>query len=135
MRSRLEVRKATNTRLRILTWDYKVHEEVIEAYRKHLREDEKHPERFVSQARQAALDWGEPQVDYHGNLEVREYSSVATMQGVIVKDTWAMIELIPYATVTTDRPALALTPKTDAELFALLAGRFERLWADSRRLA
>jgi len=53
------------------------------------------------------------------------------MQGVIVKDKWATLELIPFATKTTDRPALVLTPRTDPELFTLLVGRFERLWAAS----
>ncbi len=118
----------------MLTWHRDIPEAVIESYRKHLREEEKHPERFVFQARQAASDWCELQADYGANLEVREYCSVATMQGVIVKDKWAMIELIPYVTVTTDRPALVLTPDTDPDVFTLLTGRFERLWADSRRL-
>jgi hypothetical protein len=101
MRSRLDTCSAKETKLRVLTWRHEIPEAVIESYRKHLREEEKHPERFVLQARQAAFDWRELQTDYSANLEVREYSSAATMQGVIVKDKWAMIELIPYATVTT----------------------------------
>lgn len=45
-----------------------------------------------------------------------------------------MVELIPYATVTTDRPALLLTPDTDPEVFALLVDRFEQLWKNSQPL-
>jgi hypothetical protein len=93
-----------------------------------------HPERFILQARQAASDWRELQTEYSKNLEVREYSSVATMQGIIVRGKWAMVELIPYATVTTDRPALLLTPDTDPEVFALLVDRFEQLWKNSQPL-
>jgi hypothetical protein len=135
MRDHLDICRVTGTRLRVLTWHHEIPEAVIEAYRKHAREEEKHPERFVVQARRAASDWRELETEYSHNLEVREYSSIATMQGVIVKDKWATIELFPYATATTDRPALVLTPNKDADLFTLIVGRFERLWADSRRLS
>jgi hypothetical protein len=132
MRDHLDLCKAKGTRLRVLTWHQKIPEAVIEAYRQHLREEDKYPERFVTQTRQAAFDWQQLQTEYSRNLEVREYCSVATMQGVIVKDKWAMIELIPYATETNERPALLLAPSTDPELFALLVDRFEQLWADNR---
>jgi hypothetical protein len=134
MRSRLNICRDTETKLRVLTWHHEIPKVIIEAYGKHLREQDLHPERFVSQARQAASDWRELQTEYSDNLEVREYSSVATMQGIIVKRKWAMVELIPYATVTTDRPALLLTPDTDPEVFALLVDRFDQLWKNSQRL-
>jgi len=52
------------------------------------------------------------------------------MQGIIVRDKWAVLELIPYATHTNDRPALVLTPERDSELFGLFVRQFERLWDD-----
>jgi hypothetical protein len=50
------------------------------------------------------------------------------MQGLIVKDSWAIIELIPFHTHPNDRPALILTPKGNPELFRLFTEKWEELW-------
>jgi hypothetical protein len=126
MRSRLDTCKTTGTKIRVLTWYRKISESVIEAYRKHLNEP--YPERAVEQARRATADWRVLETEYPQNVFVREYASIPTMQGIIVHDKWAVLELIPYATHPNERPALVLTPESDSELFALFAKQFERLW-------
>jgi hypothetical protein len=112
--------------IRVLTWHRKISQSVIEAYRRHLNEP--YPKRAVEQARRATADWRVLEKEYPQNVLVREYASIPTMQGIIVHNRWAVLELIPYATHTNDRPALILTPERDSELFELFNRQFELLW-------
>jgi len=126
MRPHLEDCTKSGTTLRALTWDRSVPKELIEAYRLHLNEVQT-PQAAVVQARGAARDWRMLEGEFDC-LTVREFSSLPTMQGLIVKDSWALVELIPFCTATHDRPALLLTPKTDPELFELFTQKWENLW-------
>jgi len=128
MPSHLEECGKYGTTLRVLTWDQTVPKALIEAYRLHLNEP--YPERAIEQARNAAKDWRELENQFK-YLDVREYRSLPTMQGLIVKDSWALIELIPFNTHTHDRPALLLTPGADPELFELFRQKWEDLWMAS----
>lgn len=127
MEPRLRDSQQWRTHLRVLTWAQDMSPEVIEAVRLHLNENKENPGRSLQQARDATSDWRQIQKTY-GNVEVREYSSAPMLQGLIVGDSWALVELIPFNTMTDDRPALVLTPKSDPELFELFRRKFEDLW-------
>ena len=124
----LENAKKTRTKLCVLTWNKGISMEIIEALRIHLDENDDDPGLTVRQVRQAALSWRVIEKRYKDNVEVRDYSSCPTFQGLIVKDRWAVIEMLPFHTHPMDRPALILTPTADPELFEMFSGKFESLW-------
>jgi len=128
MKPHLDMCVRSDTKLRVLTWDEHIPAAVVEAYRLHLNENSDHPDRSLEQARRAAQDWKALQNDYKDNLQVRDYRSIPTMQGLVVEDSWALIELIPFSAQPEERPALLLTPKSDPELFSFFRQKFEDLW-------
>lgn len=131
IRPHLDECRRTNTRLRVLTWHHGSNPEAVETFRRHLDEARHEPSRTLRQLQQALEDWRTLEGEYKDILTIREYRSSPTMQGVIVSERWALIELLPYATHPDQRPALLLKPKTDPDLFALFKGQFERLWRDA----
>lgn len=132
MKPHLLTSQSTNTRIRVLTWHRDTPAETVELFRKHLKENDEHPERTRDQLRDAVTDWRSLESAF-SNLTVREYRSLPTMQGVIVHGKWACIELMPYATHKHERPALVLTPHSDPDAFRLVAERFEMLWNDAEK--
>jgi len=132
MKPHLMTSQSTNTRIRVLTWHHDTPEGTVELFRKHLQENDEHRERTREQLCQATADWRTLEQAYT-NLTVREYRSLPTMQGIIVHGKWALIGLMPYAAHKYERPALILTPQSDADAFKLIADQFEKLWNDSER--
>jgi hypothetical protein len=120
----------TATTVRVLTLSENTPAEVIEAIRKHLGENPGRPELTARQVREAAQGWRLLQGRFR-NLTVREYTSMPTLAGVLVKNTSVVIELLPYNAQPFSRPALVLTRETDRELFEFFQERFEALWLDS----
>jgi hypothetical protein len=125
-----QVAAAKNARIRVLTWDPAVPPSAIEAFRLHLNENEHDHRRTVQQVKQASEGWDALSAKY-SNIEVRRYRSSPTMQGLIVGDELAMIELLPYSTAPDDRPALILSRGLNPDAFALLRESFERLWRNA----
>ncbi len=132
MKPHLITSQSTNTRIRVLTWHHETPGDSVELFRRHLQENDEHPERTRDQLRQAVADWRTLEKTY-SNLTVREYRSLPTMQGVIVYGKWALIELMPYATHKHERPALILTPQSDSDAFNLIAAQFEKLWNEAEK--
>ncbi len=128
----LKISEANNTRIRVLTWHHDTPSETVALFRMHLQENDEHRARTHEQLRHATADWRALEQRYK-NLTVREYRPLPTMQGIIVHDKWALIELMPHATHKNERPALVLTPQSDADAFRLFAEQFEKLWDDAQR--
>ena len=129
----LEVARETKTKLCVMTWDENVSVAVVEALRVHLNENNENPALTVRQVKQAALAWHDIENKYKGTVEVRYYSSCPTLQGLIVENSWAIIEMLPFQTNTMERPALILTPNGDPELFQLFSEKWEQLWNTAKR--
>jgi len=129
-----QCKRTPGTRLRVLTWHGDTPSQVVEAYRRHLGEASHDPKRALQQVRQARDDWRALEKEYKNILTVREYRSNPTMQGLIVSDRWAMVELLPYTTPPGERPALILNRKAEPELFSLFKNQWEKLWDDSADL-
>jgi hypothetical protein len=60
--------------------------------------------------------------------DLRQYDSVPTLQGIIVKNEWALIELLPFHKKPNQRPAIYLSAEYDQELFELFTSAFEDLF-------
>ena len=56
------------------------------------------------------------------------------MQGVIVVDNWALVELLRYHTKLENRPALFLSASLDVELFLLFQAAFKELLQHSKAI-
>ena len=128
METLLDTAKKSGTHLRVLTWHHDTPKPVIEAFRCHLGEHPNDPNRTETQVRHATNDWRKIKEQY-ANVEVREYHSSPTMQGVIVKDRYALVELLPYRLHPFERPALVLRAFRDRKLFDLFTQSFETLIA------
>ncbi len=132
MRQHLECAKRHGTKLRVLTWAPGVGSQAIEAFRKHLGEYEGNRKGASDQVRQAFLRWKQLEKDFPTVITgLRSYASAPTMQGVLVKEEWALIELIPYHTTKDKRPALFLSAKYDRELWTLFNNTFSQLYDDN----
>jgi lambda repressor-like predicted transcriptional regulator len=118
-----------DTRLNVLTWMPKTADE-IRGFGKHLHEDDDK----VEQTKNALIEWdkrvNQKDTVYRNNIRVRTYDSTPTLQGVIVKDKWALIEMIPYDTKPGFRPALLLRRDVDSEhsAFEFFSDRFLAMW-------
>jgi hypothetical protein len=124
-------------KLKILTWDPES-DVTVEAFRQHLKENEENHSLTLRQVREALTSWKSLKTKCAGvDIEVRKYPSCPTMQGLIVGSredpkAWAVIELIPYATLQDERPGILLQNKQDPELLKLIYDCFDRLWNDSK---
>ena len=109
--------QATNTRVRALTWSPDSPEITVESLRKHLGENEVKPELTLRQVAEARERWAELHRKYQHILQAACYKSSPTMGAIIVKNRWALIELLPYHVHTSDRPALVLSRWKDRKAF------------------
>ena len=133
MEGRLDKARHSATSIRVLTWDAGVGGQVVEAFRRHLGEYKTNPKGAFSQVKDASAEWNRLRERYPDVIvDLRRYSSVPTMQGILVKGAWVLVELMPYHTTKDMRPALFLTPKLDPELYPIFAGAFEGLYIDSK---
>jgi len=127
----LEMAKRTRTHIKALTWDPDTSPDTVENFRRHLGESESDPTLTLRQVRDAANHWDGWQKRYPEYSQIKYFRSTPTMQGYVVTDQWALVELIPYRTQPNERPALLLTKKSDAEAFGLFSDRFQKLWGDN----
>lgn len=135
MRDNLTRAIGAGTQLKVLTWNPKVGQEVVEAFRKHLGEFEDDRLDAFRQVQSASREWAKMARDFRGAItEVRVYDSVPTLQGIIVKDDWALIELLPYRTKKEERPAIFVSARFDKDLYSLFEHQFGALWEHSKRL-
>jgi hypothetical protein len=132
MPERIRCAKDSHTILNILTWDPKAGQKTIRAFGKHLGEETT----ALQQIQEAYTEW--QKLVRENPLVIKQagsYLSSPTMQGVIVLDDWALIELIPYHTAPTDRPAMFLSASLDTHLFPLFQSAFQALLRDSTTIA
>jgi hypothetical protein len=127
--------KDRGTKIRVLTWDPAVGPKVVEAFRKHLGEYEDDPPGAYRQVQSASTRWQTLATEFPTVITgIRQYDSVPTMQGLIVKDQWALIELLPFHKSVRERPALYLSASLDAEMFSLFDTAFDSLYNCSKPL-
>ena len=131
MESRLEKAQNTGSRINILTLDPDSDQAVIEAIRIHLNEPPYDTNVVHQQIRDAWRLWS-LFAEKYSIVRVRKYRSIPTLQGVLVRDKYLTLELIPYNTQNADRPGIFLTQKENSELFILLQERFIRLWESQK---
>jgi len=131
MPKRIRCAKDSHTTLNVLTWDPNVGPETIRAFGKHLGEETT----AQQQIREAYAKWQKlarknPTVIKRAG----SYLSSPTMQGIVVLNDWALIELIPYQTAPVERPAMFLSASLDVHLFSLFQSAFKALLEDSKSL-
>lgn len=132
MPERIRSARDSNTTLNVLTWDPSVGSQAIKAFGKHLGEETT----AAQQLREAYAEWQKLARENPAVIRrAGSYLSSPTMQGVIVVDDWALIELIPYRTQPTDRPAMFLSASLEKDLFFLFQSSFKALLEDSNLLA
>ena len=134
METRLTKAQATRTRVNLLTLDPALDPGVIGAVQLHLNEPPYDVNATARQIREAWEQWSALAKKYPDPIRVRTYKSIPTMQGILVRDKYIAVELIPYDTQTGDRPGLLLTRNEDPELFNLFQQKFISLW-DSQHQA
>jgi transcriptional regulator with XRE-family HTH domain len=125
----LEKYLANHTQLQVLTWNPASIEEIA-AYAKHLQEEDDK----IKQTQGALERWAELE-KARPNIDVRTYASSPPMlQGVIVENKWAMLEVIPYSKGPSRRPAILLRKGVQAERpgFEFFAEVFQKLFDDSK---
>jgi len=66
-------------------------------------------------------------------VSVQRYDSLPTIQGVIVADEYAFVELLTYHSNPDERTALMILMKDSPSSYKLIAERFDRLWQDTKR--
>jgi hypothetical protein len=131
MEPHLEREARSETTMRVLTWSPKVGSTVVESFRKHLGEEID----ACAQVKNAATRWKTLQAKFPCVVkDLRAYTSTPTMQGLVVKGQWAVVELLPYHRTKNSRPALYLERDSDPDLFQLFAGAFEDLYNSSTRM-
>jgi hypothetical protein len=123
----LEKARASNTRLRVMTWNPYIGKDVAEALRKHLNE----PGDIIPQIQQAAEGWQKFAEKYSG-IDLRLYESMPTLQAVFVGSKWAVVEIMPYAAHPSDRPALILNSSDNPQVLRQFKDAFEKLWVDNK---
>jgi DNA-binding Xre family transcriptional regulator len=109
------------TELDVLTWNPTTADE-IRGFAKHLNEgDDK-----IRQTQNALNEWDRLK---NKNIKVYSYESAPTMQGVLVREEWMLVELIPYSTIPDLRAALLLRRAEPSEQpgFDFFSDRFEAL--------
>jgi hypothetical protein len=136
----LDEHLAKETQLNVLTWMPDTAAEII-GYSKHLNERKTGNQRDdkIEQTRNALVEW-DKRIDpsselYRKNIQVWAYDSSPTMQGILVKGGWALLELLTYDTKPLFRPALLLRndEETEHQAFNFFWDRCEALWAVSKK--
>lgn len=132
MPERIRCAKDSHTVLNVLTWDPNVGLHAIRAFGKHLGEETT----AQQQIREAYAGWQKLARENPTVIkQAGSYLSSPTMQGVIVLDDWALIELIPYHTTPIERPAMFLSASVHVHLFPLFQSAFKALLQDSTPIA
>jgi hypothetical protein len=127
MPERIRYAKDSHT-INVLTWDPNVGPQATKAFGKHIGEERT----AGKQIRQAYTEWQKLARESPAVIKrACGYLSSPTMQGVIVLDDWALVELIPYHTAPDDRPAMFLSASLDTSLFSLFQSAFMALMEDS----
>jgi hypothetical protein len=67
-------------------------------------------------------------------IEIRQYRSTPTLEGVLVKDRWALVELMPFGVPTELRAGLILKADKDPKAFMYFQKTFMDLWDSNRPL-
>ncbi|HET9283107.1 MAG TPA: hypothetical protein VFR24_14195 [Candidatus Angelobacter sp.] len=129
----LQLAQKTKTHIRCLTWYPDPAPETVESFRKHLGEYDAEPQRTLRQVQEARAEWQRLEKEYPDVLQVLCYSSSPTMGAVIVRDKFALVELMPYHAQPMQRPALVLGHFKDRKAFRFFAERFEELWSESQK--
>jgi hypothetical protein len=131
MPERIRRAETAHTKLNVLTWDPEVGAEVIKAFGNHLGEEAT----VVEQTRDACATWQKLAKEHPGTVQkAGVYRSSPTMQGLVVLEDWALVEMIPYRTVPSERPSIFLCASLDTELFPVFQSAFKKLLADARAL-
>ena len=128
MPERMQRAEASHTTINVLTWDPAVGADVIRAFGNHIDEEAT----VVEQTRVACDTWKKLARDHAGVVKkAGVYRSSPTMQGLVVLDDWALVEMIPYRTPPGERLSIFLSASLDRELFPMFQSSFQRLLADS----
>lgn len=115
--------------LRVLTFRRRNQkDDISKAMSTHFKEDE---DVVVSLINKAWETWTNLKKVNPNILQLKEYSSIPTMQGFIVKDEYALIELLTYRSNTEDRAAILVRKDNNKELFDLFSSSFEKLWSEN----
>ncbi len=131
MPERIRCAEAANTRINVLTWDPEVGSDVIKAFGNHLGEEPT----VVEQTQKASAAWKKLAQQHPGTIrKAGIYRSSPTMQGLVVLNDWALVEMIPYRTPPSERLSIFLSAALDAELFSVFQSALKKLLADSQAL-
>jgi hypothetical protein len=131
MPERIRRAEASHTTVNVLTWDPEVGEQVIQAFGNHLGEEAT----VVEQTRVACATWKNLAKEHPGTIKkAGKYLSSPTMQGFVVLDDWAVVEMIPYRTPPGERLSIFFSAALDAEFFSMFQGAFRSLLAGSTGL-
>lgn len=117
-------------KLRVLTFKHREKNDAIsKSLSIHLNE---RPAEAVSlQVNSSLNEWKEFQKNNSNKIILREYDSIPTMQGFIVKDQYALIELLTFHSNPNERAAILAKKDKNPELFKLFSSSFEKLWREN----
>jgi hypothetical protein len=131
MPERIRRAEASHTTVNVLTWDPNVGAQAIAAFGKHLAEEATAAE----QTEDACATWRKLAKEHRSVIKkAGTYRSSPTMQGLVVLDDWALVEMIPYHLPPAQRPSIFLSASLDAELFPVIQSSFQALLADATAL-
>lgn len=129
--SNLEQAEKWSTTLSVLTWNPQVGVGAIRAFGRHIAEETT----AEQQVKEAHTQWSNLVASFPRAIkEVRCYSSSPTMQGILVRDDWALVELMPYRVPPNRRPAMYLTATGNPEVFPVFQQSFDELWRSGKRV-
>ncbi|MGA7909671.1 MAG: hypothetical protein WCA16_19850, partial [Candidatus Sulfotelmatobacter sp.] len=131
MPERIRRARTSHTTLNVLTWDPNVGPGAIKAFGVHLGEEAT----SAQQVQDAYSTWQTLAKEDRATIKkAGSYASSPTMQGLVVLDDWALIEMIPYRLSPAERPSIFLSAALDPELFPLFQSAFRCLLADATPL-
>ena len=105
-------------------------DQVSESLSKHINESP--VESITTQINAANNEWRSFSTKHRSKIEVREYESIPTMQGFVVKGEYALVELLTYHSQPNQRAAILAKKDKNPELFKLFSTSFEKLWRESK---
>lgn len=131
MPERIRRAEATHTTLNVLTLDPSVGSQAIAAFGKHLAEEAT----AAKQTEDACATWRTLAKEHRGIIKKAGiYRSSPTMQGLVVLDDWALVEMIPYHLPPAQRPSVFLSASLDTEWFSVIQSSFQALLGDATSL-
>jgi hypothetical protein len=93
--------------------------------------NEKPPQNILLQINQAWLEWKLIQNKYPKRIILNSYDSIPSMQGFIVKDQYALVEMLTFHSNPDERAAILATKDKNQEIFKLFSSSIEKLWSES----